>query len=54
MPLPTKEPDFPELSKAREFDREEHIRRSMAAGMTRQQAERHADEDLRERDDSRV
>lgn len=44
-----KTPELPELNKARAFDREEHIRRGMAAGLTREQAERHADEDLRGR-----
>ncbi|GEM_PF-5830418 len=50
--LPTKDPEFPELTKLRDQDRQEHVRRAMAAGMSREEAERHADEDLRERDDS--
>ncbi|MEA3201376.1 MAG: hypothetical protein QOE90_2804 [Thermoplasmata archaeon] len=46
--------ELPELTKLRAYDRQEHIRRAMDAGMTREQAERHADEDLRERADSRA
>jgi hypothetical protein len=49
---PTHEPDLPELSKLRAFDREQHVKKGIEAGMTREEAERHADEDLRERDDA--
>lgn len=42
------EPTFPNLEAERKFDREEHIRRAMANGMSRAQAEQHADEDMRE------
>jgi hypothetical protein len=37
---------FPNLLAQREWDRQEHIRRAMAAGMTRKEAERHAAEEL--------
>ena len=50
--LPTSEPDFPTLTKLRALDREEHIARAMEMGLTREEAERHADEDLKERRDS--
>jgi hypothetical protein len=46
-----KETEFPNLEAERAFDREEHIRRAMLAGMDRAQAERHADEDMAERDE---
>ena len=49
----TREPEYPELTKLQAFDRQMHIQRSLDAGMTREQAERHADEDLAERDDAR-
>lgn len=52
MTVPKKEPDFPELTKLRDFDRQQHIQKSIEAGMTREEAERHADEDLKDRDDS--
>ena len=52
--LPTREPEFKELTKLRDFDRAMHIERSLEAGMTRAEAERHADEDLSDRDDSHV
>lgn len=35
--------------KEMDFDREEHIRRPMDAGLTREQAQKHADEDMRGR-----
>jgi hypothetical protein len=50
--LPNTEPAFPELTKLRANDRQQHIQKALDAGMTREEAERHADEDLRERDDS--
>ena len=42
----------PELTKLQAFDRQMHIERSMEAGLTREEAERHADSDLADRDDS--
>lgn len=49
--LPRGEPEFPELTKRRAFDRQTHIERSLEAGLTREQAEKHADEDLEDRVD---
>ena len=46
--------ELPELTKLRAYDRQEHIQRAMEAGMSREQAERHADEDLRDRADSQA
>lgn len=43
--LPRKEPDFPELRKAEEFDHEAHAERAIEAGLTPEQAIRHAKED---------
>lgn len=40
------EPAFPNLTAMKRLDREEHVRRAMAGGMTRAQAEEHADEEL--------
>jgi predicted transcriptional regulator len=34
---------FPNLANLRRLDREEHIKRAMAMGLTRQQAEAHVD-----------
>jgi len=45
---PLHKPRFPNIEAERKFDREEHIRRAMAAGMTKAQAEKHADEEMRE------
>ena len=39
---------FPNLAAEEEWDREQHIKQAMQAGMTRKQAERHADDELRE------
>ena len=47
-----KEPALPMLTKIRELDRDHHIERAMEMGLTRAEAERHADEDLRERTDA--
>jgi hypothetical protein len=46
----TKEPEFPNLSKAREFDFELHVRRGIEAGLTPEQARRHALDELKERE----
>ena len=51
--LPMREPEYPELTKLRAFDRQQHMQRSIEAGMTREEAERHADEHLGERNDTR-
>lgn len=42
-----------ELERLRAFDRQQHIQRSLEAGLSREQAEAHADEDLREREEGR-
>ena len=39
---------FPNLAAERDWDREQHIKQAMRAGMTRKQAEKHADAELRE------
>lgn len=51
--VPTTEPEFPNLTAMAAFDRQQHIQRSIEAGLTREQAEKHADEHLHERDESR-
>lgn len=48
--METKEPDFPELTRMRAFNRQQHIQKALEMGMTREEAERHADEDLTEYD----
>ncbi len=53
MTKKTTDPTFRELEKAREFDRQVHIQKAMEAGLTREEAEAHADEDLADRDDTR-
>ena len=48
---PTRRDDdakFPNLAAERDWDREQHIKQAMQSGMTRKQAERHADDELRE------
>lgn len=47
------DPEFPQLAKRKDFDRQQHIQKALEAGMTREQAERHADEELAERKDAR-
>lgn len=47
------EPEFRALTRVRDFDRQQHIQKALEAGMTREQAERHADEELAERKDAR-
>lgn len=44
--LKKQDPDFPELTKRRDFDRGLLIKEAMEDGMTREQAERHADEHM--------
>jgi hypothetical protein len=48
---PIDEAKYPNLAAERAFDRAEHIKRAMAAGMTRREAERHADEDMADHED---
>ena len=42
-----------ELEKIRAFDRQQHIQKAMEMGLTREEAERHADEEVGERGDAR-
>jgi hypothetical protein len=37
---------FPNIAAARAFDRAEHVKRAMASGMSRTEAERHADAEM--------
>lgn len=37
---------FPNLAAERDWDRAQHIKQAIAAGMTKKQAERHADAEL--------
>lgn len=46
-PTPTREPEFPTLTKIRAFDRQQHIQRSLEAGLSREEAERHADQEMK-------
>lgn len=39
---------FPNLAAESDWDREQHIKQAMQAGMTRKQAEKHADDELRD------
>jgi hypothetical protein len=38
-----------ELQRLRDFDRQQHIQKGLEAGLSREEAERHADEDLASR-----
>lgn len=40
-----KEPEFRELQTMQAFDRQAHIERGLDAGLSREEAERHAEED---------
>lgn len=46
------EPTFPELTKIRAYDRQQHIAAGLAMGLTREEAEKHADDELAERSES--
>lgn len=52
--FPMKEPDFPNLTAMNAYDRQAHIERGLAAGLTREQAEKHADEHRPERSPRQV
>ncbi|MCA1811065.1 MAG: hypothetical protein LC623_03525 [Halobacteriales archaeon] len=39
---------FPNLAAQRDWDRAEHVRKAMEAGLSRKEAERHADAEVRE------
>lgn len=43
----TKDPDFPNLSSIEAQNREHHVERALAAGLTKEQAERHAEDDAK-------
>lgn len=47
----TSEPEFPTLSRIRAYDRQQHIAAGLAMGLSREEAERHADEETAERSD---
>ena len=53
-PVDMKEPEFPQLTKLKAFDRQAHIERALAAGLTREQAEKHADEHVADRSPRQV
>lgn len=46
------DPEFPNLTKMKAFDRQQHIQKAIEMGMSREEAERHADDDLKSRDDT--
>jgi hypothetical protein len=48
MPEDKREPEFRELKRLETFDRQMHIQKGLEAGLTREQAERHADEHARQ------
>lgn len=48
---PKKEPELPQLTKLKAFDRQQHIQKAIEMGMTREEAERHADHDLADREE---
>lgn len=43
----TKEPDFPNLTAMEAQNKEHHVERGLDAGLTREQAERHAEDDAK-------
>lgn len=45
----TREPEFPELTRMQAIDRQHHIQKCLEMGMSREEAERHADEHTRGR-----
>lgn len=44
----TREPELREIQRLRTFDRQQHVQKSIEAGLSREEAERHADEHARE------
>lgn len=48
-----KDPEFPELTKIKAYDRQRHVERTLEMGGDREQAEQHADEEVGERNDAR-
>ncbi|HWG92465.1 MAG TPA: hypothetical protein VNZ52_16590 [Candidatus Thermoplasmatota archaeon] len=49
-----KDPDFPELRARVKFDFEQHVRKAMENGMSREEAEKHALEDMKGEDEALV
>ena len=47
----TDEPEFPQLTQMKAQDRQFHIERAIEMGMSREEAERHADHDLADREE---
>jgi hypothetical protein len=46
---PRDEPELREMKRIETLDRQLHVAQALEAGMTREEAERHADEDVKER-----
>lgn len=40
------EPALPNITKMKAFDRQQHIQKSIEAGLSREEAERHADDEV--------
>lgn len=49
--LPREEPELKEITARRAHDRQWHIERGLEAGLSREEAEAHAEADLRDRDE---
>lgn len=43
---PSEDREFPNLAAMKAFDRQQHIQKAIEAGLTREEAERHADEEM--------
>jgi hypothetical protein len=50
--MDTSEPTFPNITRRKAFDRQQHIQKSLEMGMTREEAEKHADADLADREEA--
>ncbi|HET6404086.1 MAG TPA: hypothetical protein VFH78_05525 [Candidatus Thermoplasmatota archaeon] len=48
----TADPEFPQLTQIKAQDRQFHIERAIEMGMSREEAERHAEHDLEDREES--
>jgi hypothetical protein len=44
--MPTEEERYPNMAAERAWDRAQHVRRGMAMGLTKKEAQRHANADL--------
>lgn len=49
-----KEPDFPNIRARNDFDFDVHVRKAMEAGMSREEAEAHAREDMAGEHEARI